>query len=164
MLGRILEQTSDKLAILKYEGPHTKEERMREVILTFQQFRRNWETWAEENGYQYLLVGDGLSFDAWFINALIVKYLPSELPLPYSASTQKFSPLVETSSEQKGLLMAVDPSFSSSWGLSSRINELFKVPSQEREHDHNPANDAYSIAFDQQVLFGIQDGKIERRV
>lgn len=58
--------------------------------------------------------------------------------------------------------MAVDPYFKSDWGLTNRIFELYDVERPSINHDHNPANDACTIAYDQQVLFGIRDGRIKR--
>ena len=59
--------------------------------------------------------------------------------------------------------MAVDPSYKNNWGYTKRISELYDVPEQRVNHDHNPANDAYTIAFEQQVLFGIREGRISRK-
>jgi hypothetical protein len=49
------------------------------------------------------------------------------------------------------------------WGLTNVIASVYEVPTCDVKHDHNPANDAYTIAFDAQVLFGIMDKKIKRR-
>ena len=82
-------------------------------------------------------------------------------PIPYSASEkQEYCPFWETFSQQKGLLLSVDPTFKSDWGLTNRIFELYDIGKPNVAHDHNPANDAYTIAYDQQVLFGIRDGRI----
>ena len=152
----------DILSILKYHGPLTKSQRQKEMITQFQEFRANWETWAKENNYEYLLVSDNSVFDGGFVNQMIHEHLPGAKPIPYSASTGEYSSFGETHSAQRGLLMYVDQ-YTKEWGFSERINELFNVPEQNKPHDHNPANDAYTIAFDQQVLFAIQDGKIDLR-
>lgn len=41
--------------------------------------------------------------------------------------------------------------------------KLFDVPELQKAHDHNPANDAYTIAFDQQVLLAIRERRIVER-
>lgn len=152
----------DKLNILTYEGPLTKEERQQEMIIQFQQFRKKWEKYAVDNGIELLLVSDNNVYDGGFINDLIYRYLPNTLPIPYSTAA-KYRPFFETHSEQKGFLMAVDPHFDQNWGFQKRIGELYEVPKMKRKHDHNPANDAYTIAFEQQVLFAIQRGDIKRK-
>ena len=93
---------------------------------------------------------------------MIHEHLVNVKPIPYTASTGEYSSFGETHSAQRGLLMYVDQ-YTKEWGFSDRINELFDVPEQQKAHDHNPANDAYTIAFDQQVLFAIQDGVIDLR-
>lgn len=107
---------------------------------------------------------DNNVFDGGLVNELIKKYLDVE-PIPYSASEpQEYKPFWETFSQQKGLLAAVDPSFKSDWGLTDRIFQLYDVQKPSVNHDHNPVNDAYTIAYDQQVLFGIRDGRIRKRL
>lgn len=178
----------DKLELLKYTGKLDPAQREEEMITAFQEFRHKWETFAKDNDYQFELVADNNVYDGGFINNLIGTYLssnmagvsqdpenkekfytPLELPIPYSAShdqdtlQQTYKAFWETHSEQRGLLMVVDPSFKKNWGYSQRIQELYDVPSPKKPHDHNPANDAYTIAYEQQVLLGIRDGRIQRR-
>jgi len=134
------------------------------MIQEFQSFRARWEKYAKDKQINFLLVSDNNIFDGGFINELIFKHLPTTLPIPYSASTGNYEAFFETHSVQKGFLMAVDPSYQDNWGLSNRISELFDIPEPDKKHDHNPANDAFSIAFEQQVLFAIQEGSIKRRI
>jgi len=153
----------ETLNILEYKGPLGKTERQREMIEHFQQFRANWEKYAVENKCTLELVADNNVYDGGFLNELICQHT-SGLPIPYTASRpQKYKSFWETHSEQRGLLMGVDPSFKNNWGLGKRINELYDVPEMRKNHDHNPANDAYTIAFEQQVLLGIRDGRIQLR-
>jgi len=153
---------TDILNNLIYTGSKNKKEREFEMISSFQKFRNKWEKYCSDNEFTLELTSDNNIFDGGFINQLIFNHLPNELPIPYNTQ-QKYKPFWETHSEQRGLLMAVDPSFKNNWGYSKRINELFNVPKMLLEHDHNPANDAYTIAFEHQVLLGIRDGRIKRK-
>lgn len=159
---------SHTLDLLEYTGDLTKEERQKEMIVQFQEFRAKWEQYANDNNLKLELVADNNVYDGGFINDMIFKYLPDTLPLPYTAGRvdgkQQYKSFWETHSEQRGLLAVVDPSFKQNWGYTKRIAELYEVPDQKKDHDHNPSNDAYSIAFEHQVLLNIRDGKIQRRV
>lgn len=158
-------KNKEALQILQYKGIHVeKHERELDMITKFQQFRAKWESIAaKETDQKLVLVSDNNVFDGGLINELIKKYMPNTEPIPYSASeNQEYCPFWETFSQQKGLLLSVDPTFRSDWGLSNRIFELYNVAKPGVAHDHNPANDAYTIAYDQQVLFGIRDGRITK--
>uniref|UniRef100_A0A6C0EKZ9 Exonuclease n=1 Tax=viral metagenome TaxID=1070528 RepID=A0A6C0EKZ9_9ZZZZ len=151
----------DKLKELEYHGDKDMQNRQEEMITQFQKFRAKWEDIAKENGWTLELVSDNNVYDGGFINEMLFTHT-NELPIPYNTKG-KYKPFWETHSEQRGLLMAVDPSFTSPWGFTKRIAELYDVPEMKVSHDHNPANDAYTIAFEHQVLFGIRDGRIKRR-
>ena len=149
---------TDILEILTYKGSTKPIRQLREfeLIEAFQAFRSKWSN--------AVLVTDNNVFDGGLVNELIKTYLPTKEPIPYSASEpQEYCAFWETFSQQKGLLYAIDPSFKSNWGLTDKIFELYDVEKPTIEHDHNPANDAYTIAYDQQVLFGIRDGRIKRK-
>lgn len=152
----------DILAQLQYKGPKSREEREAEMIIEFMQFRNKWEQHCEQHGKKLELVTDNNVYDGGFINLLIYKHLPSQLPIPYS-TTGKYSPFFETHSQQRGLLLALDPNFKSDWGLSARLEQLFALPSPSEKHDHLPHHDACTIAFEQQILHGIRAGKYQRR-
>lgn len=152
----------DKLEELKYTGKLTFEERQREMIELFQEFRAKWEGLASQNDWQLEIVADNNVYDGGFINLLLFEHT-NDMPLPYNTSG-KYRQFWETHSEQRGLLMAIDPEFKGKSGFSNRLKDIYDVPEPEREHDHNPANDAYTIAFEQQVLLGIRDGRIKMRV
>lgn len=151
---------------LKYAGEdvNLREEVESEAIKEFQAFRAKWETYADEHNMGFELASDNNVFDGGFINELINTYT-LDLPIPYTASTagQKYRPFWETHAQQRGLLMSVDPAFNANWGLTKRIAELYDVPDMVKFHDHLPHHDAYTIAFEQQVLLGIRDGRIKRR-
>jgi hypothetical protein len=148
------------LKTLEYHGDKTKKVLELEMITGFQNFRKKWELFAEENGKTLVLASDNKVYDGGFVNQLIFEHLPGTLPIPYSAGKQKYSAFYETHSEQRGLLFSVDSGYDKNWGFTDRIIELYSgMPEPKKMHDHNPANDAYSIAFDQQVLFGIREGK-----
>ena len=132
------------------------------MIQTFQNFREEWELRAKSFNKKLEIVSDNKIFDGEFINNLIYTYLPTELPFNAhtrpEAKYQDYNSFWETHSEQRGLLMAVDPNFNSDWGLTKRLNELYYIPSPLKLHSHMPDNDAYHIAWEQQVLLGIKSG------
>ena len=151
---------------LKYTGVLAKNDAEYEMIKQFQDFRRNWELYASENNVELALTTDNPIYDGGFINQLIFKYLPTEDPIPYSASgDHKWRQLWNTDDQQRGLLSFIDPVFRDQFGLSNKIINMFqcvngnKLPPMKITHDHDPVNDAYTIAYDQQLLFGIRDGK-----
>lgn len=151
------------LETLKYKGIYeTKEDRERELITGFQKFRAEMEEMAAYHKKKLVLTSDNNVFDGGIVNELIKKYLKCE-PIPFTASTQEYSSFFETFSQQKGLLSVVDSNFKSDWGLSNRIFELYDIDKSKIKynHDHNSVNDAYTIAVDQLILFGIRDGKIK---
>ena len=153
------------LETLKYKGKLDRFEREAEMIKLFQAFRYKWEVYAEKFSLKFELVSDNNVFDGGFINQLIFTYLPKEKPIPYSASTGQYCSFWETHSQQRGLLLLVDPKFvqTKDWGYTEHINKLYNVPEKSKTHDHNPVNDAYCIAFDQQILLGIRKGSIKKR-
>lgn len=148
---------------LTYTGPLTFLERQAEMIRTFHAFRAKWEDYAAENNCNLSLCCDNSVFDGGFINKMMFQYMPGTLPIPYSTKS-KYSSFWETHSMQKGLLMHTDPKFMNvPWGLHISIASLYDVPQRQVLHDHNPANDAYTIAHELQVLYGICAGRITRR-
>lgn len=152
-----------QLKILEYNGEKKYDERQKEMIQQFQQFRREWETYAREKSLNYYFVSNNKVFDGGFINMLIFDYCPQDMPIPYAASDAKYSTFFETHSVMKGLLMAVDPEYKLEWGFFSRICELYDFPKAKKQHDHHPANDAYTIAYEFQILRGIQEGRYHRK-
>lgn len=150
----------DILKELEYHGDKTKKDLEFEMITGFQNFRKKWENYADENKKTLVLTSDNKVYDGGFVNQLIFEHLPGTLPIPYSAEKQKYSPFYETHSEQKGLLLLIDPKYTKNWGYSEKILNMYDgIPQSKKVHSHNPADDAYTIAFDQQVLFGIREGK-----
>lgn len=154
-------KNQESLKKLEYTGNLNYKERQFEMISTFQEFRKKWENIAKSNGYELDLVSDGCVFDSGFINEMIFEHLPEILPIPHSASTQEFSPFYDTTSEIKGLLSVIDPSFKQNWGYSKRLYELYDVPIFDKKHDNNPANDAFTIAVQHQIVLNIRDKKIK---
>lgn len=160
------DSNKEQLANLEYKGPKNPEERQSDMIKVFQVFRRKWEEQCAKAGIKLELVSDNNVFDGGFINNMIFRHMQNTLPIPFSAlpkqeGTQVYSTFWETFSQQRGLLMAVDPEFAltKEWGYSDRVKELYAgIPELKINHDHNPANDAYSIACDQQILLGITKG------
>lgn len=152
------------LEILKYKGTSTaKEDREKELIEGFQNFRKKCESYADLQGKKLILTSDNNVFDGGLVNELIKKYLKCE-GIPYTAGKQQYSSFFETFSQQKGLLTILDGEFTkkSDWGYSDKIFELYDIDKYKIEyiHDHNPVNDAYTIAVDQLILLGIRDKHI----
>lgn len=151
----------DTLAVLTYTGDKTKLEREKEMIEGFQNFRSKWEKKSQEDKLEYYLTSDNNVYDGGFINDLIYKHMPNTLPIPYHASNQEYEAFFESHSMAKGFLLA--NGINADWGLVDKIRTLYDVPKSTVVHDHNPANDAYTIAFDAQVLFGLYDGKYKKK-
>ena len=151
----------DMLKTFIYYGPNTKKQREKEMIVDFQEFRKKWETFADENKLNFYLVSDNNVYDGGFVNDLICKYT-KDLPIPYTASKQEYESFFETHSMQKGLLLS--HGLNVDWGMSDKIKSLYDVPEYKKFHDHNPANDAYTIAFDMLVLFKIASGEIKYKL
>lgn len=151
---------SDLLNKIKYEGPMTQHDRIRDVIKSFQEFRARWETFALRNNIDYYFVSDTNVNDAEAINQAIHNYFPDDMPIPFSASKKEYSDFINVSDFQRGFLMAIDPNFNGQWGMTQRIIDLFEVPPRARKVDHNPVNDAYGIAYDFNVLLGIKNKRI----
>jgi hypothetical protein len=151
-----------QLDALRYSGTLNKKDRQSEMIREFQAFRSKWELKAKSEKAEFYLVSDNPIFDGGFINEMIFEHLPGILPIPYGASDQEYSAFLDTHSQQKGLLMDVCPEFISNWGLSQKITQIFQVPEQILAHDHRPDHDAYTIAWDQQILFAIRDRRVKK--
>lgn len=145
----------------------------RRAIEGFHAFRTHWELKAKAEGWKLETVSDNKVYDGGFINDLYAKYMVGDgstvMPLPYSASDEPpaYKKFRETHSEQRGLLIAVDPESVGKRGqsLSNRVEELFDCSSVQNvhPHDHNPAHDAYSIAREAVILNGIAGGRIQLR-
>lgn len=153
----------DKLKQLQYHGERSYISRQEEMIREFQKFRRKWENYASENSIKYYLVSDNKVFDGGFINQMIFRHLPNEMPIPYRASDGKYSSFCETHSMMRGLLMSADPGYKLEWGFFKRIGEIYYFPESAKKHDHRPDNDAYTIAYEFQILRGIQAGVYRRK-
>ena len=146
----------DVLENLIYTGDLSMATREKEMIAGFQEFRAKWENYARENDIKLYLASDNNVYDGGFINELIYKHMPGALPIPYSASTQEYESFYESHSMIKGFLLAHD--INEDWGLYDKLKKLYDVPDIPVMHDHNPANDAFTIAFEIQVLFGLYMG------
>jgi len=149
----------------RYTGKLKQAEKVEKwMVEEFQKFRSKMEQHAKDIGAKYYFVSDNKIFDGGFMNALIGKHT-SDMPLPYTASTSQYSSFFETHSMQKGFLLAIDPNFDPDIksGFTNRIAELYDVPPPLKEHDHNPENDAYSIAYDFAVMMAIREGKIKKK-
>jgi len=152
------------LTKLEYKGLLTKDERLKEVIDEFQKIRSKWETHCRNFGIEYKIVSDNNVYDGMIINQLISKYLPDTIGLPFNASDGKYAPFYETQSMIKGFLLGTDPKFGlkNDWGLDKKVKEAYKIPGPKKSYDHNPANDAYNIAFDFVVLMRISEGDFKK--
>lgn len=157
-------KNEDKLALLQYEGDSDREERQKEMITEFQEFRRKWEKIADEKKLKLELVSDNNVYDGRFINDMIEKHRPEDMPIPYNAGDRKHSSFWETHSMQKGLLAIVDPQYNENWNFFQRIGELYTLPEMVIPLDHKLANNARSIASEHQVCLGIKAKKFKRIV
>lgn len=167
----------EKLAELTYVGDSSRQERQKEMIEEFQAFRAKQEQRYFSGEYEdYELVADNHAFDAGILNRYIETYLPDQKPLPNTASfikqkdgseKQLFDRFHKTRSIQRGMLMILAPDFirDNKRGNSyfPKIAEIYDVPKMIKEHDHNPANDAYTIAFEHCITLAIQDGHLSKR-
>lgn len=156
-------KNQETLKLLEYTGGLNYQQRQSEMTLLFQEFRKKWERIAKEEGHDLNLVSDNNVYDGGFMNLMINKYIPDVLPIPYTATTQEYESFFETTSELKGLLSAVNPNFKGEWGLLKKVGELYDLPVSKKQHNHNPADDAYTVAFEHQIVLGIRDGKIKRK-
>jgi hypothetical protein len=134
------------------------------MIIRFQEFRKKWEYRAEDEGFNLEICSDNPVYDCWFINELICRYLPEYHPLPYKARSITYQPIWDTDSMLRGVLAATDPEFKSGWGLSDRIRELYDVKTEDIGYDHLPHHDAYNIACDAQIILGIREGRIKKKI
>lgn len=151
----------DQLKELEYKGDLTFEDRQGEMIKLFQAFRCKWEDEAEKCNATLVLVSDNKAGDTEAINRLINKYTDYQ-PLPCDTKGV-YGAYWETYSMQKGFIMAINPAYKYDWGFTKYISKRYDVPPKAKEYNHNHANDAYNIAFDQQVLYLIRDGRIKKR-
>lgn len=149
-----------KLAALKYDGELNQAQRLNEIVTAFQAFRAKWEKLAKEAGFALELVSDNNVYDGGFVNELIMTRT-TDMPIPYRASDGEYSTFWETHSMQRGLLMAAAPEFDGVWGLSEKVQEVYGLPPSPWKHDHNPLNDALSIAYDAHVLLRIRNEKLQ---
>lgn len=161
-LNEFWSKNLDKLKMLEVDTNKSITENEKDIITEFQNFRSRWERIAASENKQFILCCDNSVYDGGFINELIMEHTKDQ-PIPYSASNGEYSSFWETHSVQKGFLAAVDPEYKSDWGFTQRICNLYNVPERKRLHDHLPHNDAYTIAYDMNVILQIQEGNIRRR-
>ena len=153
----------DILHSLRYEGHDGYHQRQKEMIEEFQAFRRKWEQYCIIHDHEFYLVSDNNVYDGGFINQMIFKDLPNTLPIPYCAAKQEYDIFHETFSMQRGILKVVNPEFKSDWCLDGQLEKVYYLPKRKNTDVHNPAHDAYNIAFDYQVMNGIQSGEIKMK-
>lgn len=136
--------------------------------------RKEWETIAAASGSMPIIVTDTVSYDCGNIENMMHAYTPENFPLQFSMTeTYEKSGLpkymggpVCTHSMQAGVLMIVDPVW---WGRkkarhepkswTDRLRTLYGIPKPVISHDHNPENDAYTIACEYADIFRISIGK-----
>lgn len=139
----------ENLEVLKtliYDGDLSYQERQKDMIEKFQEFRLKWEKYCKENKCKLQLVSDNNVFDGGLLNDMITEYLPKHSPIPFTIRKGKYGSFYETSSMKHSLMMVT--------GTDTRkkyfelIDKCIKHPGRKYEHDHNPAHDAYGIAYD----------------
>ena len=144
-------KNTDILDLLKYEGELSPVEVEKEMITNFHQFRKHWEDFATQNNCEFYLVTDNISFDVTFINLMMFKHLPGVLPIPYSASSQKYSSVIDICQMARGF--AADPNYAKKWGFNDHLDKILEghlkdakkvLPLKAKEH--KPDIDAHYIA------------------
>ncbi|MHA1681006.1 MAG: hypothetical protein ACTSUE_08355 [Promethearchaeota archaeon] len=185
-----------QLKELEYKGFLSRRDMENEAIEQLFHFRGYWELYANNEGCDFILVSDNVSFDIGMIDQLMKQYKPITYPSIYRASggTNKKRPNSNnvynggvpcTHSMQKGLLAVIDPMWYLSkdkgtqpkwvaWLVSqrelndkckpnirsktARIRYLYDIPKPDTEHDHNPVNDAFTIAHEYWAILLISNG------
>lgn len=137
----------------------------REGMMKFLNFRKKWEQISVKFGYDLKVVSDNPSFDISLLNFYITKYVEKPFyPFPYSASKipsekqkklqQRYSSIGCVTSLIKGIcaVFGKEP---------EDLGKLYELPKGEEgiTHDHNPVNDAYTIAVKAQHWENIKKGK-----
>jgi hypothetical protein len=158
------------------------------ALIGLRSFRRKWEVYAitAKKG-KFVMVSNNVSFDIGTIDQLMRRYFPESRPSVYQvARPAKYNggnPC--THSMQNGLLASVDPHWMMSstkdaeskwiewlleqgevneegkpeyWSRTARIRYLYSIPKPDVEHDHNPTNDAYTIACEYLAIHAIALG------
>lgn len=134
------------------------------MIVGFQEFRRKWERYAEENGDDLMLVSDNPVYDGMFLNVLIEKYT-EDYPIPYTALSKVgahvYDNLVDLSSVQMAAMQTARgvpislPSGSSAQKIDAFIEWLkdeyptdsFAPNYTDKSQEHMPNYDAKVIAM-----------------
>ncbi len=157
--GYKVSATSDETRMKENEGEHA-------MIYSLMVWRACMETLAKERKVTLMYCFDTIGFDCYWINYLINKYLPlSAKPMPYKAVDGRWGTSWETSSMMFGLIAQVDPDWvlEHQHGYGKKLAKHWVIPEFEVEHDHNPAHDAATIAFDFMVCRAIVRGEIPLR-
>jgi hypothetical protein len=163
-------KNEDLLEMFRFDPKIPMKVRRRQLVDTFQTFRRKWELFAIEKGFDYEIVSDNTIYDGEKMNQLISTET-EDIVLPYSASRyatqddpnllQRYNEFTDTTSMKKGFLIGYN------YGKKNKIvwkdiEKEFDIPPAEFEHDHMPENDAYTIARDRQIINGIDIGKFKK--
>ena len=140
------------------------EQKQKNMINGFVEFVKKWQEKSKKDNFKLTIASDNKVFDGGFINELIFQHYDNLLPFPYNFYTGKYDTFLETHSIQKGLLMVIDSSYvNKDWGYSDAIKQYYHIPEYKKEHNHLPDHDAYTIAFDMQVLLNIGKRKLTRK-
>lgn len=178
----------DMLKQLEYKGPRSKKDMEGEALSNLRIFRSYWENYAiNEMEGKIVVVSDNVSFDIGTIDQLMRQYFPESKNSLYQINfPEKYNGGIPcTHSMQAGLLSSVDPLWLMStkkddepewiewlvkegevedgkpqfWSRTARIRYLYSIPKPEVDHDHNPANDAYTIACEYLAIHAIAIGE-----
>jgi hypothetical protein len=152
----------EKLAALS--PGNTQDEAERIAIDGFVAFCIKWETKAREENATLMRCSDNAPFDTTWINKLLAKYRPDILPLPYEFSTGKYARHYDVHQMQLGFLGRQNAELITKyWGCGNAIEALWEVPPKTKQHTHMPDEDAYTIAFDLQVVVAAARGTLAER-
>ena len=140
----------ETLESLTYTGElTTKREVQKEMITQFQDFRKKWQEKCDTEKIELYLVTDNSVFDGGFVNQLIFEHLEGTMPIPYNTNGS-YETFFETTSVMKGFALAYGKT--GDWGFKNMLKDIIVFPVCPAEHDHSPANDATTIAFDAQTM------------
>lgn len=143
----------DVLEKLYYKGSLPKEELEHDTLRKFHELRIKWEVRAAEEKTSLEILSDNMLFDGHILNSWYTKYMPDTHPLPYTASKGTYSgDMWETDSMLRGMLIGMGYKVESPWGLTEAARLAIKAPEPEFKATHLPHEDAYSIAYDGQLV------------
>jgi hypothetical protein len=165
-VSKVLQKIADDTPLVNADGKpiRTQQDAEIDALDKLIYFVQKWEVKAEQDKALLKRCSDNVIYDIGSINAMVAQYRPDIPQMPYSWTTGKYGTLFDVHQTQRGLLLAHDPQWVTKyWGLKKAIEATWEVPKKRFEHTHLPHEDAYTIAFDLQVLEAIALGRLKKR-